>query len=155
MRRVGLLIVLPLLAGLAHAQPVHVSGGDTIILAGTIYRLWGIDAPELHQWCRNGLPAGTLAAEHLSQLTQGRTIACERKDTGRYGRTVALCRADGTDIGAAMVCDGWALAFVRYSSDYVEQERGAKAAGAGIHTHGCAPPREWRTNKRAMTIQPR
>ena len=48
-----------------------------------------------------------------------------------YGRTVALCLADGVDLGAAMVSAGMAWAFTRYSSDYVSQERTAIAARPG------------------------
>jgi hypothetical protein len=44
---------------------------------------------------------------------------------------VALCRTRGTDLGAAaMVHDGWALAFVRYAADYVADECKAHAAWA-------------------------
>jgi endonuclease YncB( thermonuclease family) len=57
-------------------------------------------------------------------------------------RSAALSEAadaDGVDLGAAMVRDGWALAFVRYSRDYVEQEHEAGATRAGLHAH-CVPP---------------
>jgi endonuclease YncB( thermonuclease family) len=42
-----------------------------------------------------------------------------------------LCRADGRDLGADMVTDGHAWAFVRYSRDYVDEEREAAAVRAG------------------------
>ncbi|MDA0231663.1 MAG: thermonuclease family protein [Proteobacteria bacterium] len=46
-------------------------------------------------------------------------VTCEKRDVDRYGRVVALCHAGGTDIGKAMVYYGLALAYRRYSSDYV------------------------------------
>src|SRR4029450_9876085 len=78
--------------------------------------LWGIDAPELQQTCPDGWPAGRLASSRLQALTQGRQTACEEKDRDRYGRTVAVCRASGQDLGAILVAEGLGWAFVRYSS---------------------------------------
>ena len=65
-----------------------------------------------------------------------------------YGRTVALCRADGRDLGADMVVDGHAWAFVRDSRDYVDEEREAAAVRAGIHGHTCEPAWLWRSERR-------
>lgn len=45
-----------------------------------------------------------------SDTMRGHTITCERKDVDHYGLTVVLGRADGADLGAAMVRGGWALA---------------------------------------------
>lgn len=122
--------------------------GDTLKVNGVTYRLWGIDAPETAQACPDGWPAGRLATTQLQTLIKGRPVVCEAKDTDRYGRAVAICRAGGEDLGALMVRSGMAWAFVRYSSDYVEQEARAKAAGLGVHAHGCAPAWEWRAGKR-------
>ena len=85
----------------AHGQTI--TDGDTLKLNGTIYRLWGIDAPETKQDCPDGWPAGRMATTKLLALIQGKTVVCEKKDTDRYGRTVAICRASGEDLGAIMV----------------------------------------------------
>ncbi len=122
--------------------------GDTIKLAGTTYRLWGIDAAETRQDCADGWPAGRIATDYLVGLVQGRGVECEPKTKDRYGRTVALCRADGRDLGADMVSAGMAWAFVRYSHDYVVQERDAKTANLGVHAHDCQPAWEWRAERR-------
>ncbi len=125
-----------------------ITDGDTIKLDGTIYRLWGIDAPESKQDCPDGWPAGRLATTRLLALIQGKTVVCEKKDTDRYGRTVAVCRASGEDLGAIMVREGMAWAFVRYSRDYVSQEATAQAERLGVHGHDCTPAWEWRTQQR-------
>lgn len=135
-----------LLATSAVAQTI--TDGDTIKQGGVTYRLWGIDAPETNQSCPDGWPAGRLATTRLLALIQGKTVVCEKKDTDRYGRTVAVCRASGEDLGAIMVREGMAWAFVRYSRDYVGQEDRAKAEGLGVHGHGCAPAWEWRAMQR-------
>jgi endonuclease YncB( thermonuclease family) len=133
---------LALLSLPAAAQTI--TDGDTIKLDGTRYRLWGIDAAESKQTCSDGWQAGTEATAFLRGLMAGHTIECERKTTDRYGRTVAICRADGQDLGAAMVRAGQAWAFVRYSSDYVPQERAAKGDELGVHAHDCLPAWRWR-----------
>jgi endonuclease YncB( thermonuclease family) len=131
--------------GDAAAQTVV--DGDTIKLNGTTYRLWGIDAPESKQWCGT-YPAGAIATGMLEMLVRGKTVICEARTTDRYGRTVALCRSDGEDLGKAMVQVGMALAFTRYNRDYVEIETRAKAEDLGIHAMKCVPPWEWRARNR-------
>lgn len=72
-------------------------------------------------------------------MVADKAVACEPKTTDRYGRAVAVCRVDGVDLGAAMVRAGHALAFVRYSADYLPQENEARAARA---------PSDWRARQR-------
>lgn len=146
MKRCWLLMIMSLLALPAAAQTV--TDGDTIKLNGTTYRLWGIDAPETKQWC-GGYPAGVLATVMLETLMKGKgPVVCERKDTDRYGRTVAVCRVDGRDLGKVMVQLGMAWAFKRYSLDYVAEEASAKTENLGVHSHGCLPAWEWRARQR-------
>jgi endonuclease YncB( thermonuclease family) len=123
----------------AFAESVRVVDGDTLRVDGVTYRLWGIDAPEARQSCADDWPAGRTATEHLRALIGDRHVTCEPRALDRYGGTFALCRADGRDLGADMVADGHAWAFVRYSRDYVEEEREAAAVRAGIHGHTCEP----------------
>ena len=149
MRFVGWLSVVVLLACVvATAGAQTITDGDTIKLNGTVYRLWGIDAPETKQNCPDGWPAGRLATTRLQALTQGRTVTCEEKDRDRYGRTVAICRVGSEDLGAIMVREGMAWAFVRYSRDYVDEEVRAKANRLGVHAHACTPAWEWRAQQR-------
>lgn len=136
------------IAGLASAHAQTVTDGDTIKLNGTTYRIWGIDAPETRQACADGWPAGIEANRKMAELVTGRTVTCEPRDRDRYGRIVALCRADGQDLGAAMVSAGMAWAFTKYSGDYVEQERAAIGARAGVHGHDCEKPWDSRARGR-------
>lgn len=134
------------IASFAAAQTV--TDGDTIKLNGTTYRLWGIDAPETKQSCADGWPAGLEATAYMRGLVRDRQVVCEAKTQDRYGRTVALCRADSQDLGAAMVIAGMAWAFTRYSNDYVGQEVRAKAERLGVHGHDCTAAWEWRAQQR-------
>ena len=133
-----------LLAFPAFAQQATITDGDTFKLAGTTSRLHGIDAPEMKQWCGD-YAAGVIAAGALVKLIQGgKAVACEHRDTDRYGRTVAICRIDGRDLGETMVRLGMAWAFVPYSRDYVVDEENERAERLAVHGHDCAPAWQWR-----------
>lgn len=130
----------------------RVIDGDTIDVAGSRIRLWGIDAPESKQQCERGgslYSCGLDAATHLRAIIGSARLSCEPRTLDKYGRTVALCRAGDVDIGAAMVRDGWAMAFVRYSQDYVPEERAARDARRGLWSGAFSPPWQWRTAQRS------
>ena len=135
-----------LVAGATCAQTV--TDGDTLRFGKERVRLWGIDAPEIHQRCPDRWLAGIEAARKMRELVKGHEVTCESRGHDRYGRTIGLCRADGVDIQAAMVRAGMAWAFVRYSSDYVREEEQAKADRLGVHAHGCELAWEWRAERK-------
>ncbi len=122
--------------------------GDTLDLAGRRVRLSGIDAPELGQSCRarNGRPyrCGRQAAEVLADRLRMATLHCTETGTDRHGRILAVCRANGEDIGAWMVGRGWALAYRRYSGAYVAEEAQARTARRGVWQGSIESPEDWR-----------
>ena len=59
-----------------------------------------------------------------------------------------MCYAGGADLSAWMVAQGLALAYRRYSMDYVDQEAGARAARRGIWGATFERPWEWRKRQR-------
>ena len=75
-------------------------------------------------------------------------MACKRKDVDRYGRIVALCWIGAEDINAWMVWHGWAVAYRRFSTDYVIHEDAAKKARRGIWRGEFQMPRDWRSARR-------
>jgi endonuclease YncB( thermonuclease family)/dienelactone hydrolase len=122
--------------------------GNTLKMGGAIYRLWGIDAPELDQRCYpEGWRAGIEAARALAAMVERWPVTCEARGLDSHGRTVALCRVAGRDLGAAMVLAGMALAVSDGSDGYVDLESRAMQARAGIHAHACLAPREWRAQR--------
>lgn len=140
-----LLMVTPL--GAAPVGPARVIDGDTLEIGETRVRLHGIDAPEMGQPCRDGgdvRDCGRWAAEALRARVEGRVLRCEARDRDRYGRVVARCEADGEDVAAALVRAGLAFAYRRYSMDYVEAEKRARAAGRGLHGLRIARPEDHR-----------
>ena len=109
--------------------------GDSFELGAARVRLYGIDAPEARQPCtRDGREwaCGAAAARELRRLTGSATITCVRRDVDDYGRIVARCEKGSVDIAAAMVRAGFATAYRRYSTAYVDEEREARAAKRGI-----------------------
>lgn len=146
MSRIALIIV-----GLCLALPVaaqKVVDGDSIELNGKTYRLYGIDAPDDGQICPDGWPAAYEAEAYLGQLLRGKTVTCMPIGMPQGDETDAICRADGVDVGAAMVTGGMAHAFVPYSVRYITQESAAANASRGVHGHKCLAPWDWRARAR-------
>lgn len=138
--------------------PVRVIDGDTLEISGERVRLFGIDAPEHDQRCTDaaGRPwaCGARATETLRDLTRGRAVRCSGEEQDRYGRLVAHCTVAGRDLGAAMVRDGMAFAYRRYSRDYVGAEEQAKAAGRGIWAGAAENPAAVRAGARPVQAAP-
>lgn len=133
--------------------PARAIDGDTIEIAGTRVRLFGIDAPERRQTCegRDGqiYQCGRDAAAVLAELLRRGPITCTPRDTDRYGRTVATCTNDAGDIGAQMVRRGWAVAYRRYGgSRYDSDEAIAKAERLGMWSGRFTMPEDWRRERR-------
>ena len=128
--------------------------GDTIRIGNTRIRLHGIDAPEAKQTCTAGGKEWRCGQEATFALANiiGRTwVDCVERDRDRYGRIVAVCRVGGPkgkDLGAWMVSEGWALAYRKYSLDYVAAEDAARKAGRGLWRGKFITPWEWRRGKR-------
>ena len=125
--------------------------GDTLGVGAVWVRLHGVDAPESRQSCVAGgrrWACGERATRALAGRIGGRTVACEERDRDRYGRTVAVCRDGGEDVNAWMVSQGWALAYRRYSRDYVGEETAARDARRGIWRGDFVPPWDWRRGER-------
>ncbi len=146
MRTALLPALLLMLAMPAEAQtvPVTIVDGHTIILRERTYVLWGIEAPDKRQTCEDGWPAGQEAIRALAQLIKGHVIECQAREKDRFGDTVALCLADGTDLGAMMIRAGMAWAFGGESKEYALLEKDAREERRGLHDHVCELPRSWR-----------
>ena len=122
--------------------------GDTLEVAGVRVRLLGIDAPEGKQSCeRDGVAwlCGQEAAEALRDLVGASPLSCVEHDRDRYKRSVSVCNLpNGTDIGAFMVSNGYAVAYARYSKLYVEDEKKAREAKRGLWAGTFQMPWNWR-----------
>lgn len=149
-------LIVALLAYPAAAQPdiegtASVIDGDTIEVHGTRIRLHGIDAPESRQECTR--PDGTnwrcgqQAALALSDRIDRATVCCEPRNRDHYGRVVAVCFKGAEDLDRWMVANGWALAYRKYSLDYVADEDRAQRDKRGVWSGSFEMPWDWRARR--------
>ena len=59
-----------------------------------------------------------------------------------------MCFVNDKNINSLMVKRGWALAYRKYSKDYVNDEEEAKEKKIGLWAGEFIPPWEWRRLKR-------
>lgn len=128
--------------GLARAKD-----GDSLMVGNREVRLFGIDAPEFDQRCKRGgqnYNCGAEAADKLSALVTGKELRCEAVGLDQHQRTLARCTVAGNEINRLMVSSGMALAYRRYSSDYVSAEATAKLNKRGIWAGSFVTPSNYR-----------
>lgn len=136
------------------AGVASVIDGDTIKVRGLRIRLEAIDAIESGQTCT--LPDGKTwrcakdAAFAISDKIGRNPVACRVSDTDRYGRAVATCYVGDTDFNAWRVRNGWAVAYRRYGTQYVNDESRARADRLGIWASQFVMPWDWRRAKRGV-----
>jgi endonuclease YncB( thermonuclease family) len=142
------------------ADPVIKDGG-TIQLAGSLYRLDGIDAPEFDQICvddhADPWACGVEARDRLAKLIAKRDVRCRDlgADPTTSKRRIGICTVDGenTSLNQNMVREGFALNFEpaakgRFKAD----ETAAKDALAGLWKGCFVAPAEFRKWQKTATL---
>ncbi len=140
--RVGFFVLglsIGLTFGMSAVAEVRVIDGDTLEMDGTVYRINGIDAPEHGQTC-DDWHCGQAATKAMVDLVKGQDVLCDPVSSDQYGRVIATCFVDGTDVGADLVDKGLAWAFVKYSDVYVAEETAARNRGLGIWSGSFTAP---------------
>jgi endonuclease YncB( thermonuclease family) len=134
--------------------PVQVIDGDSLRNGETDIRLYGIDAPEYRQTCRDGTraeyPCGKQAANALRELVGRKAVSCSSIDTDRYGRAVSVCKIDTLELNAEMVRLGWAVAYQRHSLNYVKLEAQARRDKRGLWSGTFEEPEAYRARNRSV-----
>lgn len=98
-----------------YGKAVNIADGDTYRLLTSEkqeikIRMSYIDAPEKNQ------PFGQKSKHHLGELLEGHTIRFVELEKDQYGRSLGLSYLeDGTEVGHAMVQDGYAWHYKKLS----------------------------------------
>jgi endonuclease YncB( thermonuclease family) len=122
------MILLAAAALLTCTSPAVIDGDSLRDCQGERVRLHGMDARE------RGQPFSTEATRRLMDLTRGPvvcTVTPQVRD--RYGRAVAVCAGQSSDIGGQLVREGLAIDLRRYSRGaYADEEAEARAGRKGM-----------------------
>lgn len=144
-----LVAVAVLAAALAAVSSDTLSGkamvvdGDSLQFGDQRVRLEGIDAPEFSQICIVGgknTECGKLARSHLRSLVSGRAVNCAGWQVDKYDRPLVRCTVGGLDLNAAMVRDGWAVAFGDFELEEAEARNKVRGLWQGVFDE----PSDWR-----------
>jgi endonuclease YncB( thermonuclease family) len=131
-----------------QVQTYEAIDGDSFKAKAIEIRLFGIDAPEYRQSCRDAnqreQPCGKLARDALSKLIRSRTVKCSTMDQDRYGRQVSVCKNGALDINQEIVRLGWAIAYRKHSRSYVKAENEARLSKRGIWAWQFEAPESYR-----------
>ena len=145
-------IVSVILLSCSHAYAkIEVIDGDTLKINGLSVRLYGIDAPEKGQLCTSNGKSRDCGAEAKQALKSLITedSYCIIKGKGYYGRTLAICYTGIKDINAELVRKGLAVAYKRYSKDYLPHHEYARQQRIGMWSGVFEVPENYRKRKRA------
>ena len=133
--------------------------GDTIYINEYKIRLEGIDAPEMRQQCKKerlkissiigftfykNYSCGEVSKENLELKIDRSKIKCISSTKDRYKRYLAKCFKDKINLNRWMVRNGYAVAYRRYSKEYIPDEDFAKEKKLGLWQGKFLKPEKWR-----------
>ena len=122
--------------------------GDTIKILNKRIRFHGIDTPEKKQICiKNSKEyrCGQEATIALIKKINGKTVVCKVQDKlDRYKRYIGVCFFEDINLNKWMVRNGYAVAYRRYSKDYIQDENYAKKNKIGLWSGNFTHPEKWR-----------
>lgn len=121
----------------------RVLDGDTLEIAGRLFRLEGADAPPDNALCGNPgreWRCGMEATMALSLEVAHHWVTCWPRGNDIDGIPFALCKAGPHDLAELSILAGWAMA----GPGYTLQEQIARGQGKGIWRGGYIPPPRWR-----------
>ncbi len=117
------------------SNKAKVVDGDTIHLDGQKIRFSGIDTPEINQVCKKNeevIKCGILAKELLISMIGNNKVKCVNEGVDRYKRILAECFVNNQSLSKFLVREGFAFAFRKYSTKFIEDEDYAKKNKKGM-----------------------
>jgi endonuclease YncB( thermonuclease family) len=163
MRVIAACIFFLSLSADAVAAEALVHDGDTLTLDGTIYRLDGIDAPELDQNCTNKdgatIHCGIIARDRLIDFIGKRPVVCDDKGPDKSykntNRRVGECRVEGEalTLNEWLVRQGLAFNFEPYARGrFMAAQNDAQANHRGFWPGCFVMPQDFRRGNEHTAI---
>lgn len=125
-----------------------VVSGDTLIVGGRYFRLFGIDAPENNQTCADstGRPyhCGQQASAWLKSWLQDYELECRVMQEDAKGNMLGVCSLGVYDLGAALVNAGWAVVYTKHTDIYMPYQIQAQKNARGLWQGEFYMPWDWR-----------
>ena len=125
-----------------------ITDGDTIKILNKRIRFYGIDTPEKKQICiKNSKEyrCGQEATNALIKKINRKIVVCKvQEKLDRYKRYVGVCFLGNINLNKWMVRNGYAVAYRRYSKDYIQDENYAKKNKIGLWSGNFIHPEKWR-----------
>ena len=128
---------------------IKIIDGDTIYLNGEKIRFNGIDTPELKQTCNKNneiILCGIEAKKLLIEKIGKNKVQCIREGKDQYKRTLAECFVNDLSLSTYLVRKGYAFAYRKYSTKFVEDEDYAKKNNLGMWSMKFEYPWDYRKN---------
>lgn len=142
-------LVAVMLAGAADAQVTgraNVLTSDTFAIGNQVFRLYGVDAVEFHQFCFvDGEPwaCGAAATRAFQVLLDPIVVTCDPVGEATSDGVFATCTSEEGDIADIMARQGWALAVPEQTDAYLAAEEAARAAQLGVWRGDILPPSDY------------
>ena len=133
--------------------------GDTVHINNKKIRLERIDAPEIKQQCKKpfikisaligfqfskSYSCGIISKKKLMDKVDNSKIRCISSSRDKYKRYLATCYKEKINLNKWMVRNGHAVAYKRYSKDYVRDEDFANENKLGLWEGSFMMPEKWR-----------
>jgi len=143
----------------ARAADVSISRGPALVIdathlevAGRRFKLYGIDGPDIDETCSDAegkdYPCGVDARAALADLVMGGSVSCLPRGPNENAEQLAVCSIGTTDLAAAMIAAGWAIADRTRTLYYEKAEEEARLTKHGLWQGPFVPPGDWRLGER-------
>lgn len=160
----NLLLIVLILGGswvvqnwMASEEIIEINGkratiidGDSFRAEDEEFRIYGIDAPEYRQTCKdssgNDWTCGKFARIGLERTLRSGGWTCVVRARDKFGRNIVVCADEiRQDLGSTLVGHGFAVSGLNFDETiYATEEASAKKAKKGIWRGGFVRPEVWR-----------
>ena len=129
------------------SSEIKVIDGDTIHLKNKKIRFSGIDTPEIKQICNKNnevIECGIQAKQLLINKIGENKVKCVKEGIDRYKRILAECFVNNQSLSKYLVREGYAFAYRKYSTKYIQDEDYAKKNKKGMWAMSFEYPWDYR-----------